>query len=811
MGLMVGLMASVAHAAGVELAKDGKARQAIIISATADPVTQQAAKELAEYLSKISGASFDIQVGDGTTGIALGTAADFPSITLESPFDTNDIFQREDYLLRSHEKGLYVLAGTTRGVNNAVWDLLYRLGYRQFFPGANWEVIPSSPTLVIDVNARVHPHYLGRRIWYGFGNWRDCLEAKSRWDRRNRMADSLNVSMGHAWDAIYRAKKAEFDAHPEYLVSTRPVKFRVGHPGLRKLVVDYALEYFEKNPNAISVSMDPSDGGGWDDPEEEKLFKSVSDRVVTLANEVAEALSEKYPDKFVGMYAYHEHSPPPSIRVHPRVLVGVATGFIKGGYTVDQLMEGWAKQGATLGIREYYSVVVSHKERPGGIPASDLNRLVNNTRKFYRNGARLMTAESSDSWGGAGLSYYIASRLYWNVDEDVDALLDDFFVKAFGPAEKPMREFYKLLDRGNKPLFSTDLIGRMYRYLDEAHKLTDDPGIRGRLHDLTLYTRYVELLWNMQRSVSSEEATAPVLSFAYRIRHSHMVHSYALWRDTRGGGFAKPTGERIWSVPDGKNPWKSSEPFTEKDIATFIAEGIQNNEIADFTPVSYSDELVSAEPLKLDTSLPMGTHGYTRGKHVFLLWLDEPGTIPFEINAGQIAVHPTAQVTMNVYAEENPTDEPVAVVKAPMDRTFHSREMTSKYKGLHRIEMLDSGRGMMIRWPQGVRVSIPSSGQEQSLIRGRYHLYFYVPKGTRVVGGYSDGGAKVFDSKGREYYVLTTTPGYFSIPVPEGEDGKTWSLSGGGRKLLMTVPPYMARHPSELLLPREVVEADKPK
>jgi hypothetical protein len=211
-------------------------------------------------------------------------------------------------------------------------------------------------------------------------------------------------------------------------------------------------------------------------------------------------------------------------------------------------------------------------------------------------------------------------------------------------------------------------------------------------------------------------------------------------------------------------------------------------------------------------TLPMGAHGYTRGRHEFLLWLDEPGTIPLEITAGQIALHDTAQIALTVYAEQDPTGEPAAVIKAPIDRQPHHRELTSAYKGLHRIEIFDAGKGLMIRWPEGTRVTIPSSGQEQSLIRGRYHLYFYVPKGTKVVGGYSDGGARVYDSKGREYYVLSTTPGYFSIPVPEGEDGKTWSFArGGGKKLLMTVPPYLARHPRELLLPVEVVEADRPR
>ena len=61
-----------------------------------------------------------------------------------------------------------------------------------------------------------------------------------------------------------------------------------------------------------------------------------------------EAVNRKHPGKLVGMYAYASHSPPPAIRVHPQVIVSVATGFIRGGFTVEELIEGWSRQGATL-------------------------------------------------------------------------------------------------------------------------------------------------------------------------------------------------------------------------------------------------------------------------------------------------------------------------------------------------------------------------------------------------------------------------------------------------------------------------------
>ena len=54
-------------------------------------------------------------------------------------------------------------------------------------------------------------------------------------------------------------------------------------------------------------------------------------------------------------------------------------------------------------------------------------------------------------------------------------------------------------------------------------------------------------------------------------------------------------------------------------------------------------------------------------------------------------------------------------------------------------------------------------------------------------------------------------PGYFVVPVPEGQDGRLWQVDRSRAQLrLLSVPPYLARNQRELLLPREVVQADRP-
>ena len=91
----------------------------------------------------------------------------------------------------------------------------------------------------------------------------------------------------------------------------------------------------------------------------------------------------------------------------------------------------------------------------------------------------------------------------------------------------------------------------------------------------------------------------------------------------------------------------------------------------------------------------------------------------------------------------------------------------------------------------------------------KYDGVFYVPKGTQVVGGYCavaagkillpDGTAALDLKKGERNT-------HFSVPVPPGQDGQCWQVKGAMRGfVLLTVPPYLARSPAELLVPAEVL------
>lgn len=824
----------------VTLARDSAAQFPVVVSAKASERVRAASNELAAYLGKMSGATFETTTGDGLTGIVAGTASEFPDLPLSARWKTVGMTQREEYVLRSHERGLWLIGATDLAVEHAVWDLLYRLGFRQFFPGSHWEIVPKQATLSIACDALETPDYHSRRIWYGFGAWDYAREPYAEWCRRNRATQGVDLHTGHAYDGIIKTHRKTFDAHPELFAlvngQRRGPKFCISNPALRKLVVEDALAKFEKNPALDSVSMDPSDGGGWCECSECAKLGSVTDQALTLANEVAAAVHAKHPGKLVGMYAYAYHSPPPAIEPHPQVVISVATAFIRGGLTLDEIIAGWSEKKAVLGIREYYSVNTWDRDMPAAARGGNPAWLSRTIPEFHQRGARYLSAESSDNWGPNGLGYYLAARMMWDVAEAqrVEELTNDFLTRAFGPARDAMRQFYDQLDGSQPHLVFDDQLGRMFRALQAAYEqiekssTPDADAIHRRLDDLTQYARYVDLFHRYQSAKGDDRQKAfeGLIRHVWRMRTTMLVHAYGLLRDlaNRDKSITLPA-ECRFNVPAGQNPWRSDEPYSASDLAAFRAEGIDLYPLVkiDFEPVTFSDDLRPAAPLKLPSVEEkfIGQIGPGRGQQVFQTLVQKtPATIELKITGGLIAHYrDRGNVRVELWKIGGASQTGERETLTAQDRSVppDGQERTVKFPvaepGVYELRINDGSDKTLVTWPSGQPMVVKSTAEQpmNRFYTDYWLMYFYVPRGTKTVGLHGGEHGEIHDSDGHPLFWLNGRPaGYYSIPVPDGQDGRLWRIRyARGPIRLLTVPPYLARTPDELLLPREVIDQDR--
>lgn len=582
LALFAGLSARALTPGPAALAAGGKAKVPIVVSAGASPRVKAAARTLAEQLRRITGADFAETAGEGTRGLAVGQTGDFPALGLDAALDASGLARREQYLLRSHAQGVVILGATDLAVENAVWDFLHRIGYRQFFPGPAWEFVPKVQALTVRLDAHEKPSYYTRSIWYGFGMSEFNADALKRWQVRNRVPGGFSLKTGHAYEALIKRHQAEFDAHPEYLGllggKRKSSKLCISNPGLRALAARDAVQHFENDPGADSYSVEPSDDRGWCECAACAALGSHSDRALTLANAVGEAVAARYPDKFVAFYAFNLHSPPPALRAQSNVIVSVATALTRHKTPPEELLTGWSRQGVrNLGVREYFAVNTWDRGLPARSRAAEPEYLRSSIPRFHGLGARFVSAESSDNWGSTGLGYYLAARLLWDVAEasNTPALIDDFMDKAFGSARGPMAEFYAVLSAGDKPAADAALVERLYGLLARAAGMTSDAAVRARLDDLALYVRYVELYGEYRTSaLGRQKAFESVLKHAYRMRERGMVDVKPMFTDLakRDWLVRLPPGAE-WSAPAPGNPLKDAAPFSRAELDALLARG----------------------------------------------------------------------------------------------------------------------------------------------------------------------------------------------------------------------------------------------
>ena len=811
------------------ISSDGQALMDVVVGSDASRQVRDAAQDLADYLGRITGGDFRVVTGTGTRGIAVGSFKDFPILGLDDLFDPSNPTRLDEHLVQTHGSGVYLIGATDLAAQHAVWTLLHKVGYRQFFPTETWEIIPEKPNLRVMGSSFESPSFYNRRAPRGV-SWSDGKHWEN-WRNRNRITSSFNVSTGHAYGGIIRSNQEAFDNNPQFTCGNSS-KFRVSEPGLVELVVEHAVNRIKSNPDILSISMEPSDRGGWCDDPQELEYGTVTDRVVYLANAVAEAINDLgYGEKYVGIYAYNEHSEPPNIDVHPNVIVSIATSFNYTGYTVEESMREWSSRGAIIGVRDYYDTYVRTLGMPRGGSGGNINYLTEKLTSYHNLGARFMNACAADSWPVNGPGFYLSSRILWDISsvERANEILEDFLEKAFGDAKEPMRNFYELVGRGSViPRTNNDLLARMYSLIKEARALTSEPDILKRLDELALYTRYAEL-WFAFRDAETESerdiAAQNVFRHAYRMQSRMMSPARYLYVElARSRVFgnipdsADPGNLRVGRELIDMPPWKSSELFTDEEITGFIINALEKyeKEQLDFDIISFSDDLV---PAVLGLDLPevrTGTFGSGfRGRQTLYTWMEASEPLELDVRGGAIT-HFQNRGNVRIQLQQSREDS-VEVVdfddSVPPDNETYQVAMVSPNDGLHELVWNDGGDKTYLDWEEGHPMTAHVGLHDRIGLERGYLLYFYVPEGTKVVGGYvnSQELTTIRDGDGNEmtgWKNEEENTGYFAIPVEEGQDGTLWSIRavrGANALRLLTVPPYLARNEKELLLPREVV------
>ncbi len=385
------------------------------------------------------------------------------------------------------------------GTVNAVYTFLQdRLGVRWFWPGELGEDVEKKATIAFEpFTYRHHPQIRSRGGVFNFSSLGNKGYGRAHdWCRLQRLQlDSMQMGGGHGfgdwWDRYHEKYPEIFALQPDGTRSGFPnphnAKLCESNPKVWELWLENVAEQLEKDPNLTVFNASPNDGWAsghcvcenctaWDDPDgEPRVFNwykrneprpALSDRDVTFANQLGELLEAKYPGRgFRVLMMSYGHSRPVPVKARPakNVIMSIVANFYgrtglvdRGstrGDTYRKQFEGWAR------------IVPSMLWRPNtGSPAGWQQGLPDlSTRQTIRDIKDVAAAHCEgifidsvwEHWATHGPQYYVMAQLVWNPDADAEAIVSDYYARAFGPAASPVREYFEAIEN-DRMAFTTE-------------------------------------------------------------------------------------------------------------------------------------------------------------------------------------------------------------------------------------------------------------------------------------------------------------------------------------------------------------------
>jgi hypothetical protein len=722
-----------------------------------------------------------------------------------------------------NQQQVYLVANSPLGLRHAVFFYLEELGYRYFFPHRVWHIIPDRIVPYQQINILTSPDFDHRRIWYAYGT--DSERANRDYDfwvKASRTEGAFQVNAGHSYQNIIKRNKKAFENHPEYYAQlpggsrkpTNTAKFCYSNEGLIELVTKDAIRQFAQAKAAGKqldmVSLEPSDGAGHCSCDECKKLGNISNRVFFLANEVAKAVSEEYPNKWVGLYAYNQHAAPPSFDLEPNVFVMVTTAFNKSAYSTDQLVDIWSKKVSKIGIYDYYGVMAWDWDMPGQPRGSQINYVKNGLTYYHAHKGTAFSAETNIGWVSRGLGHYLASKMLWDVNADTDKLSEEFFRLAFGKAESLMRELYGLWTKNtNIPPTSYD-IARWLSLVEQADDLVQEENLQRRILHIKYYLHYVALFHKWRNDPKDLTKYSELLNYAWRIKGTGTVASYPLIRRIANSQAPSPkykfdNKQAVWKQPN--------TPIRQDDINALIEQDVKK-----FKPIEGLSEIVYSTRL---STLPdvkkkhrVYEQNYTINAHEMIFKIPDGGDshYHFFIKSGFIKSNPPGgYVHISLYNESNgEVGEMIKQLSIPKDRSLLTIKLDSLLEpGTYHMKINDRKSGFRFRTSGNFPYALLASSQSKVSTWDRSNFHFYVPEGTKKFLVIRDvvfslksptGRAISFDQEGKKT---------IEIEVQANEAGFWQMARQKGSFYFEGIPPYVSGSPEQLLLPDGLLNTKK--
>jgi len=423
---------------------------------------------LAEQINNATGADMNVRLKPPAQGksIVISLAENYPEVARSAGLDfearkADPIKYYDAFCITSSANTLYILGHTELACRHGVATLLDHLGFRFYNPSPRWWIAPRTRDLVVDLTMARAPLFFnvefmtnsGHHMNHGNGTETYLWDIQEVWYAMNRTSGfrfnpSHRFATGPFAFDFTRSVKDELAEHPECFAMRPDGKRDIDKPlAARKICISNRrmVNLIIQNRLALLGTRRSKDrfypmvsaeysGPNYADchcPDCTKLGNGL-DRMFILVNEIARAVRDKYPDAYVATRL--SGASLPSIEVEKNVCVSISR---------QEFVPAWSGKVGFVGIKH---------GSPGYVPAGsdDQTQQVSYYRQLVQlsldNNVKSLQAGLSPAWGGLQTPMlYVATRLFWNPDVDVEALFREYFDLSFGKAADPMQAMWHKL------------------------------------------------------------------------------------------------------------------------------------------------------------------------------------------------------------------------------------------------------------------------------------------------------------------------------------------------------------------------------
>ena len=446
--------------------RDRRPHAIIAQSANASTLETEAAKELQSVIADMTGAVLPITneprqiqatLDSESPILMIGELALAIEPSLQTALNRvakpDPVLRSDAIIVRRDGNRVYLAGNNPEAHMYAAIELLHRWGCRWYLPTEFGDCIPEVPDLRIgELDYAYAPPFEVRRYWL---SWLGDATGKAAFMRRNRFND-ISVPNGH-----------NLAQYTKDLIPPGKSMFNVpiAEDRTAQHVAEQVLPIYASDKD---VQLGMEDGlYESDSPVDKELValqydkyfqtQSYSDAFMTFYNKVAVILQQRAPQSkaHIGFLAYSNITLPP-IRVNhaeKSLVAYLAPIDFDPIHSMDdprsaprrelkEIMYRWSKiMDGRVVIYDYDQSMLVWRD----IPNPSHQAFSKDIQHYRKAGILGVDTESRGATATTFLNLYMRGQLMWNPDQDVEALLKEFYPKFYGPAAEPMEDYWSAI------------------------------------------------------------------------------------------------------------------------------------------------------------------------------------------------------------------------------------------------------------------------------------------------------------------------------------------------------------------------------